>query len=347
MNHNQVGVIYKLFFKSQPNTIYIGKTQRENTNRRLYEHIYYVKKGRTSKVYNWIRKNIDKEELCFEILYKTDDCSSDEIKEIAAYKSNGYILKNDTDGGDGIRYGFKHSENTKTKAKIRARLSDTFKGKNNPFYGKTGAANHKSKPIFQYDLDGNFIREFDSINLAAKELNVGISGIARAYRTIMIAHGYQWREYKADKIEAKYYKSNKLSDADILECIELFNKGHSLNQISKAKNISRTQLTEKIKQKVKLKSVRKKKISDKELIYAKEQFDNGKPPKEICKELNIGYAQLKRKAGLIADAQCKCCGENFIKIAFNSIFCSRKCNQFYHNHKLQSTYIFPLTNKTN
>lgn len=47
-----------------------------------------------------------------------------------------------------------------------------------PMFGRTGARHARSKPVLQYDLEGNFIKEFESGNLAAKELNIHQSSIA-------------------------------------------------------------------------------------------------------------------------------------------------------------------------
>lgn len=54
------------------------------------------------------------------------------------------------------------------------------------------ASKHIKKPIFQCDLDGNVIREWDGAVDASKELNINFRGISRC------AHGLrrQYRGYK-------------------------------------------------------------------------------------------------------------------------------------------------------
>ena len=50
------------------------------------------------------------------------------------------------------------------------------------------------KPVLQYDLDGNFIREFISINEACRELNMASANLSRACRGILkTLKGYKWK----------------------------------------------------------------------------------------------------------------------------------------------------------
>lgn len=57
-----------------------------------------------------------------------------------------------------------------------------------------------SKPVYQYDLEGNFIKEYSS--MAEAERVIGKQNISEAVRgKLNHIGGYQWRNYKADKIE--------------------------------------------------------------------------------------------------------------------------------------------------
>jgi hypothetical protein len=67
-------------------------------------------------------------------------------------------------------------------------------------YKKSAASN--SKPVLQYDLDGNLIAEFASIAKAADATGVSKSSIGDAcnkYRGTSIARGYQW-EFKDNEL---------------------------------------------------------------------------------------------------------------------------------------------------
>lgn len=58
----------------------------------------------------------------------------------------------------------------------------------------------KSKPVFQYDLNGNFIKEWPSIKEIVRQLNYNkscISFCCRNFRNIKTAYGYIWK-YKKD-----------------------------------------------------------------------------------------------------------------------------------------------------
>lgn len=112
--------------------------------------------------------------------------------------------------------GKTHSEEAKKK------ISDATKGENNPFYGKkhseesrrkmseshkgqyVGAEHSNSKKIVQYDLKGFFIRAWDCINDAGRELNISSNGISNCCRGIQKkAGGFIWR-YADDKITEEY-----------------------------------------------------------------------------------------------------------------------------------------------
>lgn len=59
------------------------------------------------------------------------------------------------------------------------------------------------KKIYAYDMDGYFVREFKSIWQAHSELNITTANIQAALRDRQhYTHGYQFREYKQDRIEA-------------------------------------------------------------------------------------------------------------------------------------------------
>lgn len=68
---------------------------------------------------------------------------------------------------------------------------------------------NNSKSVFQYDLQGNFIKEFDSIASAAKESNISPSGISASCNGVQkSAGGFIFKFEKNEKIDA--YKSSVL-----------------------------------------------------------------------------------------------------------------------------------------
>ena len=102
--------------------------------------------------------------------------------------------------GDGNR-GKTVSEETRQK------LKKTTSGENNPMFGKThteeakqkikeanlGENNHRSKRVYQYGLDGNFINSFGSCREAGLHLKKDRKSISKcAYGDLKTAYGFKW-----------------------------------------------------------------------------------------------------------------------------------------------------------
>lgn len=102
-------------------------------------------------------------------------------------------------------FGKKLSKQTKDKIKKahnnisleeKKYRSESKKGKNNPFFGKTHSKEFKnklSKKIVQKDLNENVIKIWDSISEAAKHFKVNSTGIWFVLRGInKAAQGFKW-----------------------------------------------------------------------------------------------------------------------------------------------------------
>ena len=108
-------------------------------------------------------------------------------------------------GEDNPNYGKKRSEESKERMREarksieitdeqRQYLSERVSGENNPMYGVTGTKHPRARKIAQYDLDNNFIRYWDYIRQAARELNIGESNITACCRgKIKYCYGFIWR----------------------------------------------------------------------------------------------------------------------------------------------------------
>lgn len=68
-----------------------------------------------------------------------------------------------------------------------------------PTYVKAQNETVRGKKIYQYTLDGNFIKEYPSCNAAEKELGVS-KGLSTAIRLGRIFHGFQWSVEKLDSM---------------------------------------------------------------------------------------------------------------------------------------------------
>lgn len=101
-------------------------------------------------------------------------------------------------------YGKTHTEETKQKMRethigktpsdeTRQKLSEATRGENNPMYGKTGEKNPRSKKVYQYDLDGNLINSFVSVEEASLQLGKRGSKISMcACGDRKTAYGFKW-----------------------------------------------------------------------------------------------------------------------------------------------------------
>jgi hypothetical protein len=151
--------IYALLKKNY--VFYIGKTI--NIHSRLYEHKQ--------------KYGIDIEMILLDKV-EDDQWVFWEKYYISLFRSWGYILKNKNNGGGGTTRGtFQKSQKLKKS---------------------------KSKPIIQYDLQGNFIKEWESGKQVADKLNlVNASLITYALKDkIPTAYGSIWK-YKTENYSLK------------------------------------------------------------------------------------------------------------------------------------------------
>lgn len=108
-------------------------------------------------------------------------------------------------------YGKKHSEESK---KI---MSEKKRGANNMFYGTgpmlgkkmsdeskmknaishTGKNNKKSKKVYQYDLNNNFIKEWDSVGVLCAKMKISVGNISNCCNgKRRTGYGFIWRYEK-------------------------------------------------------------------------------------------------------------------------------------------------------
>ena len=94
-----------------------------------------------------------------------------------------------------------------------------------------GATHYASKKVYQYDLEGNFLREWDNIKRAAEEYNISPSDISRTCRNEAKQTGnFQWSFIKYDNLhkKAKEYSGAK----------EIYQLDQNFKIIKTYKNIS-------------------------------------------------------------------------------------------------------------
>ena len=167
---------------------------------------FYVGKGSNSRVTdhyrnscndnpytkNKIQKLKDGGFIPYYIIYnknsKEDDAYQEEIQTIRFIKSVfGNILTNMTNGGDSPPV-------------------------------RSGSNNNKSIAVYQYDLDGNFIAEYECARQAA--LSLGTSNYTHICACCKLdrktALGYIWRYYKQNKLNIKKDKWSRIKFSKLI-----------------------------------------------------------------------------------------------------------------------------------
>jgi hypothetical protein len=215
--------------KNEPFYIGIGTKQP-----RIYNNVKseYRRAYETNRKESYIWNNIiNKTFHEVEIIFESDDYEFIKQKEkefISLYgriNTNTGILSNMTNGGDGFigcipskekiekhkifmtgrkqsqeekqkrnesRKGYLHSEETKLKISNSHKGKKTSKEHLEKLYKGQILAN--SKPINQYDLEGNFIKEWQSATIAAKEINLHPTSIRHCVQgKTKTSGGYIWK----------------------------------------------------------------------------------------------------------------------------------------------------------
>ena len=176
--------IYKI--TNPLNEVYIGQTRHLPT--RIRQH---RASKNTSKISMSIKRfGFDTHKV--EVIQSfTEGCSIDvlnfhERHYIERYTIDGVRLMNISKGGSGATNEVRKALSDKKTGKERP----SFKGSGNPFHGKKhtkeslkkmsehskshnkGAGNGRARAIYQYDLQGNFIKEYDTVTNASKATGV-------------------------------------------------------------------------------------------------------------------------------------------------------------------------------
>lgn len=201
---------------NQPFYIGIGTKGEDDWKYRYYTRAL-SNKNRNN---HWIRI-VKKFGFKYEILLESNDYEFIKEKEKEFIKLYGRrdlglgTLVNMTDGGEGCQ-GLKHTNETKKKLSIANKGKDYISGikrseetKMKISIAKTGKKQSRKavearamailKPILQYSLNGEFIKEWKSIKEAADTLNIHHSNICAAlYKKYKQSGGFKW-EFKTKK----------------------------------------------------------------------------------------------------------------------------------------------------
>jgi len=220
------GRIYKITNKLN-GKFYVGKTIK-SLSTRFYNHCYdALKRDSATYFHRAIRKYGKENFVIEEIEICKNDLGNREIFWISSLKPE----YNQTLGGDGGILGYSHTQETKELLSLKRK--GKFLGEENPFYNQTHTeeqkknwskmrkgqpspcgfagkshkeesksktsqtlknnSNVKRTKVFQYDIEGNFLREFQSFADAAQFVKTSPSNIKYTCEgKFRHCKGYKW-----------------------------------------------------------------------------------------------------------------------------------------------------------
>jgi group I intron endonuclease len=259
--------IYKLEF---PNgKIYIG--QAINIHKRFLVHKSEVTLNRCNSVvfkaikkYGW--NNVKKDIIVSDNNFTQEQLNGYEIFWINTYDARnrkiGYnIAPGGRGGGNGLKgenhpnFGKKLTEEHKKKLVLGAKQYR----ENNPKEKIEKRIKLFKLPILQYDLDGNFIKEWKNCTEAARIYNVHASNISRNKKikdsNISVA-GFQWKEKTENyPLKISSLKNNNHNKRRIIQFDKNKNQikvWDSILEASKSLKVSRDMIYKSIKNKLKV-----------------------------------------------------------------------------------------------
>lgn len=200
-------LIYKLIDPITKEVRYVGKTKNSLT-KRLYEHCTLRNLKTNTHKNNWIKKLINlnlRPEISLIEEVSNDNWVEREKYWIKLYKDNNCNLTNTCDGGEGS-FGYKmpkesieKSLNTrknngslKRSEECKKRISLSKKGSTHSKEQTEYVASLLRKKIFQFDLFGNLIKEWEGVRKCANTLSINHSGILRKLDTNKPYKGFIW-----------------------------------------------------------------------------------------------------------------------------------------------------------
>jgi hypothetical protein len=161
---------------------YIGKSKHPKI--RFQQHMWHFDNTKKSKWLQECKHHGITPELDILKEVPIDEWGIWEKYFIALFDSYGYEMKNSIDGGSGC---------DEIPQDVRDKISNALKGKYDGY---------NDKPVYQYTIDGDFIREYKSAMEAERDGSCRIN-IKRCSRNPekFASHGFRWSTRKVDRIE--------------------------------------------------------------------------------------------------------------------------------------------------
>jgi hypothetical protein len=215
----QIG-IYKIWFDNDAlKRVYIGSAIRNGKNNpqkgflnRWNLHLSNLINNHncTPKLQNAFNK-YGLENIRFEII---EVLEQDKPKSYYEDIETKYIQKfNAVENGWNINISGKNCKGTPMRKEVKDKISIANKGINNGMYNKYGELNPNSKPVFQYDIDGNFIRRWSCAREIDRTLSISYKQISQTLKTkSKFCKGYLWYSYDMGNKVNKYIKRNSIEN---------------------------------------------------------------------------------------------------------------------------------------
>lgn len=189
---SKVGV-YKIYHKKRPERVYVGSTSKYKSQRNLYHHGFYRRwyehywnLSSNTHSSKYLQNTINKygiDEIAFEILEVCENKTISEIRE----REQFYI--------DQLKPVYNCFNTVYPQGRTwtdaqKKKQSKKMKGKAlpNPAYEKIRV------PVKQYNLDGTFIKQYESMAAASKDTKIDRASINKVMLGERIsAGGFLWK----------------------------------------------------------------------------------------------------------------------------------------------------------
>lgn len=176
----------------------------------------YIVYCTTNKVNNYIYIGVHKTENpnVFDYYYGCGVWKNDKKTYIHPKTKFQYAIK-EYGFSNFIRNTIKVFDNSEDAYFLEAELVDEEFLKRPDVYnmvlGGRGGSDAEAIKTYQYDENGNFIKEYCSINYAARAMNRNMKTIWRAIKWKIKAAGYFWATVKYEKLDLTNYKTENIS----------------------------------------------------------------------------------------------------------------------------------------
>ena len=170
--------LYQVSNLGNVKSLNFNHTGKEKIMKQIKHHTGYI-------IIGLVKNGIKKQHMVHKLVINAFNQNKDNVK-FMPYENFNDISFNNLD----VNHKDENKENNKlSNLEYCTRLYNTNYGTRGKRISKNG-----SKPVNQYDLDGNFIKRWNSLSEISKELNITSGNISMCctgkYKT---THGYKWK----------------------------------------------------------------------------------------------------------------------------------------------------------